>query len=206
MRKTGKKYPSLSVLRPWSSAGNLFDLTQPESIGQGGLLFQLLGSASWEHRAGQRTIWRSGRVSQAWGIYLTLLSLPSTWHSACRLGLNITESRVWLLATPKPIKRQGWWKGKFALFQGGGGGEADSYPKTDSPLYCQPVGKSFYKQREGATFRNSTVILDSHFEIGHQWSDQHHLDCLELIFSSMVSFFPFSWGQFLEVWQLMSWL
>jgi len=30
------------------------------------------------------------------------------------LVINIvTESRVWLLAVQKPIKRQGWWKGKF---------------------------------------------------------------------------------------------
>ena len=28
----------------------------------------------------------------------------------------LPKVRVWLLATQKPLKRQGWWKGKFALF------------------------------------------------------------------------------------------
>ena len=99
----------------------------------------------------------------------------------------VTESGVQLLIAQKTIKRQGWWKGKFALFW---------MPAT----YCergqtsvqrltlshrQPVGKNFYRQREGATCRNSTVSYDSHLEIGHwwseighRWSDQHNLDCL----------------------------
>ena len=29
---------------------------------------------------------------------------------------HVTESAVRLLAAQKPIKRQGWWKGNFALF------------------------------------------------------------------------------------------
>ena len=29
---------------------------------------------------------------------------------------TVTESGVWLLAILKPIKRQGWWKGKLASF------------------------------------------------------------------------------------------
>ena len=39
----------------------------------------------------------------------------------------------------------------------------------------QPGGKSFYRWREGAVGRNSTVSSDSHLEIGHWGSDQHHL-------------------------------
>ena len=37
-----------------------------------------------------------------------------------------------------------------------------------------------YRQREGATRRNSTVSSDSHLEIRHQWSDQCHLFCFNL--------------------------
>ena len=37
-------------------------------------------------------------------------------------------------------------------------------------------GQSLYRQREGATCRNSTVNSDSHLETGHWWSDLHHLD------------------------------
>lgn len=29
---------------------------------------------------------------------------------------RVTESAVQLLAAPKPIRRQGWWKGNIALF------------------------------------------------------------------------------------------
>ena len=41
-----------------------------------------------------------------------------------------------------------------------------------------PSGKRFLDRRAGrATCRNSTVSSDSHLQIGHQWSDQRHLDC-----------------------------
>ena len=60
------------------------------------------------------------------------------------------------------------------------GWREDICPKADSPRPPATMklgGKSFYKQREGATGRNSTVSSDSHLEIGHQWSDRHLLDC-----------------------------
>ena len=38
-------------------------------------------------------------------------------------------------------------------------------------------GKRFYRQKEGATCRNRTVSSDSHLQIGHWWSDLHHLGC-----------------------------
>ena len=59
----------------------------------------------------------------------------------------------------------------------------DSCPKTDSPHLWQPVNKSFYRWKEGATCRNSTVSSDSHLAIGRQWSDQHHLDCFKYSWS-----------------------
>ena len=43
------------------------------------------------------------------------------------------------------------------------------------------IGQNFYRQRKGATCRNSTVSSDSHLEIGHRWSDQHHLDGLSTL-------------------------
>ena len=43
----------------------------------------------------------------------------------------------------------------------------------------QPVGKSFYRQLEGAMYINSTVSSDCHLEIGPEWSDQHHIDCFK---------------------------
>ena len=74
-----------------------------------------------------------------------------------------------------------WWKGKFALFWmlATCWGRAYTSPKANSPPHPQLVGKSFYRLREGATCRNSTVGSDSHLEIGHQWSHQCHLDCFK---------------------------
>ena len=54
-------------------------------------------SYSWEHRQ---------HCTFAW-LLLLYPPFPTT---------NVTESGVWLLAVQNPIKRQGWRKGKFALF------------------------------------------------------------------------------------------
>ena len=86
---------------------------------------------------------------------------------------------VQLLATQKPINRPGWWKGTFALFQmlaTGGWGWQTSVQRPTPPQ--KAGGESFYRQSGGeGTCRNSTVVSNNHLQIGHQWSDQHHLDC-----------------------------
>jgi len=41
---------------------------------------------------------------------------------------TVTKVGVQLFITLKPIKRQGWWKGKFVLFR-----RLDSCPKANSP-------------------------------------------------------------------------
>ena len=69
----------------------------------------------------------------------------------------------------------------------------------------QSMRKSFYRLREGATCRNSTVSSDSHLEIDLCGLISIIL-IVQLIFSSKVSLFPFPWGQFLELWQLVLWL
>ena len=38
--------------------------------------------------------------------------------------------------------------------------------------------KELLQAEGGATCRNSIVISDSHLDVGHQWSDRHHLDGL----------------------------
>ena len=54
-----------------------------------------------------------------------------------------------------------------------------------TPSRWQSGGKNFYRQREGAPCRNSTVSPDNHLEIGHRWCDQHHLDCFKYSQSSV---------------------
>ena len=50
-----------------------------------------------------------------------------------------------------------------------------------APHHWQSVGKLFYRQTEGATFRNSMVSSDSHHQIGHQRSDLCYLGWLGTI-------------------------
>ena len=79
---------------------------------------------------------------------------------------------VWPLGPQKPINRTGWWKG-----EGGGWQTSIQRPASRPPLPRQAGSESFYRQEWVVTCRNSTVILNSHLQIDHQWSDQHHLDC-----------------------------
>ena len=54
-----------------------------------------------------------------------------------------------------------------------GGRVVDIYPKAASPYPCNQWDKSFYRHKWGwgTTCRNSTVISDSHLQVGHRWSD-----------------------------------
>ena len=77
---------------------------------------------------------------------------------------DVTESGVWLLTAQKPIKRPGWYKvccifdaNKLSTLEAGGVREkADACPKADS-VHPQPVGKSFYRQREEAWLHAETA-------------------------------------------------
>ena len=44
------------------------------------------------------------------------------------------------------------------------------------PPHWQPVGQELFIAEAGGYSRKSTVISDSHLQIGHWWSDQCHLD------------------------------
>ena len=74
----------------------------------------------------------------------------------------LTENGVQLHPAQKSIKRQGWGKGKFAA----------------SPLLTT-CGQELLQAKGGGCMQDSTVSSDHHLEIGHQWPDQHHLDCFE---------------------------
>ena len=87
----------------------------------------------------------------------------------------VSKSRVQLLAAQKLLKRPGWWKGEFSLFgmPTARGGRADACPEVVCPTLT--ISGQEVEGGEGATCRNTTISSDSHLEIGHQWSDQHHL-------------------------------
>ena len=75
----------------------------------------------------------------------------------------------------------------FQMSETGGERVTDDSPKADSPHTGNQWGKMFYREkwRGATTCRNSTVISDSHFQTGHQWSDQHHLGCFRYSYSSV---------------------
>jgi len=52
-------------------------------------------------------------------------------------------------------------------------------------------GEAFIDREAGAC-RNCTVWSDSHHEIGDQWSDQYHLDCLKYSLSLVFRSVPIS--------------
>ena len=117
---------------------------------------------------------------------------------------------VWPLITQKPVNRPRWWKGKFALslMLATGRGEGGRHlSKGRLPHPWEAGGESFYKQSgERATCRNGTVISNSRLQIGHQWSDWHHLGCLDTVHRQFrVRLFPFVCGRFSELRQLVSW-
>ena len=52
----------------------------------------------------------------------------------------------------------------------------DSVQRLTPPQPQQSGGMSFCREREGALYSDSTVSPDGHLEIGHQWSEQRHVD------------------------------
>ena len=101
----------------------------------------------------------------------------------------------------KPINSPGWWEGKFPLFQmpaaekGGQTSVQRRTPPSPAPSTSHQWGRSFYRQQERATCRSSTVSPDSHLQIGHWWSDQHHLGCFKYSYSLVLGFI---WSYFFE--------
>ena len=71
------------------------------------------------------------------------------------------------------------------LVAGRGAGGGRTLVQKPIPSQLPPVGKSFWRLRKRATWRNSTVSSDSHLKIGQQWSDQHGLDCFKYSWSSV---------------------
>ena len=52
---------------------------------------------------------------------------------------------------------------------------ADPVQRPTPPQPDNQGVKVFIDRVGGITGRKSTVISNSHLQIGHQWSDQHHL-------------------------------
>ena len=92
-----------------------------------------------------------------------------------------------------PLKSQhrpGWWGEHLLYFRcRWHGGRGDVCPMAKS-LYWQSAGERFYRQRRGATCRNSTVSSDSHHEVGHWWSEQRRL-VLGVVSVQFRGLFPF---------------
>ena len=81
--------------------------------------------------------------------------------------------------------------------------EREGRSLSDSTLR-QAGGESVHRLRRGAPCRDSTVSSDAHFQISHGGFVIFFV--FSTIFSSKVRSFPCFRGQFLELWQHMSWL
>ena len=108
-----------------------------------------------------------------------------------------------------------WSKESLLYFWGWPVGErVGSCSKTNSTLSPlniseqEPLMGSF-RQKKGATYRNSIVRIDSHLEIGYMVVLSCLLDCFKYGWSSHPGSVPFIylfWQQFSGSWQLTSWL
>ena len=99
------------------------------------------------------------------------------------LSVQMLQKGIQLLAALKPIKRQSWWKGKFALFQmltTERGRGVHSFPKPGIPCPPAPpeqsLGKSFYRLSEGLHAETVKSTLTVTLKLVMQWSDPCHLD------------------------------
>ena len=127
---------------------------------------------------------------------------------ATRTCDSVAKSGVRLLTAQKPLKRPSQWKGKFALFwMPATGAEGGAQRLTPPPW--KSGSKSFHRWKEGATMQKLCIqlcIQRSQLEIGLWHLTRVILIVLGTENHSMVCLFSFPWGQFSELWQLMSWL
>ena len=101
---------------------------------------------------------------------------------------HVTQSGVQLLADLKPIlERQSWLKEKFASFwRPATRGEGELVSKSQVPPENQRA-RAFKGASQGCisggrgNMQNRTGSSDGHLEIGHEWPDEHHLDCLSTV-------------------------
>ena len=108
---------------------------------------------------------------------------------------------------PPPIKGLTHWLSGKGGWESAFGHEAALPPPTIS-------GQSAFKgafqgcigRGRGLRLETAQSALAVILKLVTWWSDQRHLDCFGvlLIFSSRVGLLPFLWGQFSELWRLMS--
>ena len=99
--------------------------------------------------------WRIPRIYSPWvkdeSDITEGISLTLTWSNVYLLTKGVCESRCLALKSQQTVQVGG----KFGLFQ---------MPATE-------------EEDGGPICINRTVIIDSHLQVSHQWSDQHHLSC-----------------------------
>ena len=123
---------------------------------------------------------------------------------------HVTERcGYWLLAAQQPINRPGWWKGKFTLFQIWATGGWTSVqrrtplPANDGQWTRAVIG--WGRELHGETAQSALTVIFK-LVIGGLTSRILIILSTVSLFSFSVGLIPFPWGQFSELWQLMSWL
>ena len=163
----------------------------------------------WDKDIQRCVVWRCLKTSE-----------DATW-----LDNNVLLSKLCVgsgcLLLIKLINRLSWWKGKFALFQmlatgwvGEGGRHLSKGQKLPSPFTTPhpPLvargPRAFIDKIEGGYMqKNSSQLLQSSSNWSSVvWPESSWLFQVQLIFSSRIPLFPFLWGHFSELWQLMSWV
>ena len=113
------------------------------------------------------------------------------WGALCHCRGSLCNQKWGLAAGCSTVHKEVWLEERKACCVSDAGlaalGEvASPHP---SPLLPNPAqqsgGRSFCRQREGASGRNSTVSSDRHPQSGHRWSDECRLDRFRYSWSSV---------------------
>ena len=127
-------------------------------------------------------------------------------YPCCRKTLLLKEcGGVWLPTSQKPINSPSWWKVCFISDAYRWGKEEGGHLcKGWFPLSDSHWGKGFYRQKEGTDAETAQSVLTIIFKLiiyGLTSTILVVLGTVNLQFQ--VHLFPFRWGQFSELWQLM---
>ena len=136
---------------------------------------------AWKEESGRLQSMGSRRVGHKWATSLvhncywkSVVGLPSRCSKANKQSTTLVERKLSF------ISDAGNWSGRVAEICP----KVNSFPAHDKQgvrAFIDRVGSG-----RGVTCRNSTVISNSHLQVGHQWSDQHHLGCFRYSYSSVL--------------------
>ena len=131
-----------------------------------------------------KTVWRFLKQLKIELPYDPAIPLLAIYLEKTKTLILLPKVGVWLLAALKPIKRQGWWKGKFALLQRLAiVGEGGLMSKGQLPPTDNQGARAFIGRGRGLHAETAQAALTVLLRLVMRWSDQHCLGCFKYSYS-----------------------